>query len=39
MVKYINPEMEVVALETEDVILASGGMTEEGDNDMGGVDI
>lgn len=25
MIKYTNPEMEVIAVDTEDIILASGG--------------
>lgn len=27
MIKYTNPEMEVIAVETEDIILASGAGT------------
>ncbi len=39
MVKYINPEMEVIAIETEDIVLASNGLNDDGSQDSGDVEI
>lgn len=37
MEKYLDPEMEIIEFETEDIITTSGNETLPGDNDFGGV--
>ena len=39
MKKYVEAELEIVNLLNSDIITTSGGITEDGDNDVGtGVD-